>query len=268
MIKILKWIVGCMVMVSLTACGTVKETGKEDVIKETLATDQKKQPVDAVSLEEAEGKETAEKGTTEAEGFTRMVKVDDRLFTDTGEISSAKRCGNMDFHFDSSVEQGEPVSNFQTNFGTGYGGQYSIRENRIEILIDDKWHVFAYNENNLDGVSLKVTECTKYSLTMEISNNTDLQVEYGEDYLLEVFDEEIQTWTSVPYKDTEVAFHDIAYVMTKGEPAVLSVDWTSMYGELEEGRYRIVKEVNDSRETGDYTTYTLMDEFEISGSES
>lgn len=132
-------------------------------------------------------------------------------------------------------------------------------------MIDDEWHVFAYNENNLEGVSLKVTECTKYSLTMEISNNTDLQVEYGEEYLLEVFDEEIQTWTSVPYKDTEVAFHDIAYVMTKGKPAVLTVDWTLMYGELEEGRYRIVKEVNDSRETGDYITYTLTDEFEISG---
>ena len=32
----------------------------------------------------------------------------------------------------------------------------------------------------------------------------------------------------------------------------------------EKGKYRIVKEVSDFRETGDYTVYTLTDEFEIS----
>lgn len=258
----LKWVAGWMIMVFLTACGTVKK----DFTQETLPTEQDIPSSDVNTLEERE--EVAENVHTEAETFTRMVMLDDKLFADTGEISSMKRCGNMDFIFDTSVEQGEPVSNYQTNFGTGYGGQCGIRANRIEIYIDDAWHVFAYNENNLEGVSLKVTKYTVHSLTMEISNHTDLEVQYGDDYLLEVFDEETQTWLSVPYKDTEVAFHDIAHVVKKGEPDILSVDWTLMYGKLKEGKYRIVKEISDFRGTGDYTTYTLMAEFAISGEET
>ena len=103
---------------------------------------------------------------------------------------------------------------------------------------------------------------------MDISNDTDLKVQYGDAYLLEVFDEDLKTWISVPYISEDIAFHDIAYIVNKGETASQSVDWTSMYGNLDKGRYRIVKEVTDFREVGDYTIYTLTDEFEISGSES
>lgn len=157
-------------------------------------------------------------GEPEPTGFVRMAMVNDKLFVDTGEVSNALRCGNMDFNFDSSVEQGAPTENYQTNFGTGYGGQYSIRENRIEIYFDEEWHIFACNENSLEGVSIEVTENTNHSLTLEVRNDTDLSVQYGDYYTLEIFDEEISTWIPVPYKDSEIAFDDLAYMPEKNKP--------------------------------------------------
>ena len=138
-----------------------------------------------------------------------------------------------------------------------------MRENRIEIYFDNEWHIFAYNENNLDGVSMEITEHTNHSLTLEVSNNTDLTVQYGDYYTLEMFDEEIDTWVLVPYTDSEIAFHDLAYMPKKNEPVSWSVDWTQMYGELNAGTYRIVKTVDVLHETGGFTSYTLMAEFEI-----
>ncbi|MCI8507828.1 MAG: hypothetical protein HFJ06_04600 [Lachnospiraceae bacterium] len=257
--KVIKFIAGSMVMLLLTACGNVKK----DLVIEPVIT----QSENVTEESEPEKKISLKNNDEKSESLPRMVCVDDKLFVETSEISSMKRCGNMDFNFDTSVEQGEPAENFQTNFGTGYGGQYSIRENRIEIKIDHEWHVFAYNENNLEGVSLKVTENNSHSITLEISNDTDLEVQYGDAYLLEVFDKDLKTWVSVPYILESVAFHDIAYIVNKGETNSQSMDWTSIYGELEKGKYRIVKEVSDFRETGDYTVHTLTDEFEISGNE-
>lgn len=251
---------GCIFILLLAACENVKK----DQIVEPEIIQSENVTEEAEPEEETDVKQNDEK----RESLPRMVRLDDKLYVDTSETSSIKRCGNKDFSFHTSVEQGEPVENFQTNFGAGYEGQYSIRENRIEINIDHEWHIFAYNENNLEGVTLNVKTNDSHSITLYISNDTDLKVQYGDAYLLEVFDEDLKTWISVPYISEDIAFHDIAYIVNKGETASQSVDWTSMYGNLDKGKYRIVKEVTDFRETGDYTIYTLTDEFEISGSES
>lgn len=219
-------------------------------------------PADALSSVDTPA--SIDKPEPEDNEFVRMAMVNDKLFVDTGESSAlVKKCGNMDFNFDSSVEQGTPTENYQTNFGIGYGGQYGMRENRIEIYFDNEWHIFSYNENNLDGVSMEITEYTNHSLTLEVSNNTDLTVQYGDYYTLEMFDEEIDTWVLVPYADSEIGIHDLAYMPKKNEPVSWSVDWTQMYGELNAGTYRIVKTVDVLHETGGFTSYTLMAEFEI-----
>lgn len=199
----------------------------------------------------------------ETTGFVRMAMVNDKLFVDTGEVSNALRCGTMDFNFDSSVEQGTPTQNYQTNFGIGYGGQYGTRQNRIEIYFDEEWHIFAYNENSLEGVSMEVTENTNHSLSLEVRNDTDLTVQYGDYFTLEMFDDEINTWVPVPYTDSEIAFHDLAYMPEKNKPVPWSVDWSQMYGELAAGTYRIVKPVDEIHENGELTFYTYMTEFKI-----
>ncbi|MBQ4524010.1 MAG: hypothetical protein IJA10_13825 [Lachnospiraceae bacterium] len=204
-----------------------------------------------------------ESDAMDGEEFVRMVMLNDKLYVDTKETSSMLRCGNADFGFDSSVEKGKPTQNYQTNFGTGYAGQYSIRENRVEICIDDVWHVFAYQENDLEGVTMEVTENTKHTITMEIKNTTDSKLQYGDDYSLEKYEEDIDTWTGVPYLNSDIGFHDIAYPVEKGKNSTWSADWMNLYGELEEGKYRVVKEVQVWQESGEVSFHTLTAEFEI-----
>lgn len=204
-----------------------------------------------------------ESDVTPSEEFVRMVMLNDKLYVDTNETSSMLRCGNADFGFDSSVEKGNPTQNYQTNFGIGYAGQYSIRENRIEICIDNVWHVFAYQENDLEGVTINVEENTKHTITMKINNTTDSRLQYGDDYCIEKYEEDIDTWTGLSYLNSDIGFHDIAYPVEKGKNSTWSADWMNLYGELGEGKYRIVKEVQVWEESGEVSFHTLTTEFEI-----
>lgn len=71
--------------------------------------------------------------------YPPMIMVDNVLYHDSGEISTALRCGMMDGEITDTVD-GEPTENDQSNFGTGYGYQYGA--GTIEVRIDDEWHIF------------------------------------------------------------------------------------------------------------------------------
>ncbi len=224
--------------------------------------------------------EPAEETIGEPGGFVCMAKVDDKVFVDTGETSRMLRCGMMDFSFTSSVEEGEPKENNQTNFGIGYEGQYGMRENRIEISIDDVWHVFAYRENDLKNVTASVNNQTDQSAEWVITNDSEQTLYYGTYYILEMWDDEIDTWSYlsskrevdatedvVSYVDSSMcalpkAQEDIAYRVEPGKTCTQELDWEELYGRLESGIYRIVKEVQ-VEEDGSYEFHTMMAEFEL-----
>lgn len=72
-----------------------------------------------------------------------MVMVDGALYYDTGNESAIDgRCGVMDGEITSAVSASEiPAADDQSNFGTGYGYQYT-GEGQIEIYMNEKWMVF------------------------------------------------------------------------------------------------------------------------------
>lgn len=262
--KYVKMFLICGMLCSLYACGNPKTEQAPDGSAELSVSGEQEETdadTDKKEIDQTEKISEADEKNQE-ESFVRKVMLNDKIYVDTGETSHIGRCGVMDFKFDSSVEQGDPLENNQTNFGIGYGGQIGNRENRIEICIDEEWHVFAYHENDLPGVTMEVTESTDHSIKLEIKNETDLDIRYGEDYQLEKLDEEINTWITC-YPDSEMAFHDVAYSVEKGGTGVWTVDWTDDYGELEAGKYRIIKKMVDFRDTKDYTTYTLTTEFTV-----
>lgn len=77
-----------------------------------------------------------------------MVMVDGTLYLDTGFPSSMEgRCGVMDGEITSSVDGSEkPTADNQSNFGTGYGYQYSMEEGTIEVYMNENWRIFATEE--------------------------------------------------------------------------------------------------------------------------
>lgn len=249
----------CMAVLITSGCGATGDTiggETQSMLGTEMVFSEDTQANDDIPMESEISEEETE------QSHNRMVMVNDKLYVETGETSNSMlRCGIMDGQITSSVELGIPAENNQSNFGSGYGYQYGRRENQIEINIEDEWLIFAYNENNFDGVSMEVIQNTAKSATIQIQNITDLQVQYGDYYDLEVFDEETGEWNIVPYILDNYGFHDIAYTTQKDMPSEWKVDWTVFHGSLDPGKYRIVKDFMDFRGTGDYTKYTLTAEF-------
>jgi len=120
--------------------------------------------------------------------------------------------------------------------------------------------------NNLEGITMSVKEGTASStgLSLIFENNSESQCQciYGEYFVLEKkLDEK---WYEVPVTfEGDYGFEDIGYELNPGDSGEWTVDWKWLYGSLDAGEYRIVKDILDFRKTGDYDTYYLAAEFAI-----
>ncbi|MDE5414257.1 immunoglobulin-like domain-containing protein [Alkalihalobacterium chitinilyticum] len=128
-----------------------------------------------------------------------------------------------------------------------------------------EWEPTIYETvNNLDGVTMIVEDGTVSStgLTVIVENNSDKQCIYGEYFLLE---KKIEgRWYQVPVAlDGEYGFNDIGYDLDSSDVREWAVDWDWLYGSVDPGDYRIVKDILDFRKAGDYDKYYLTAEFTI-----
>jgi hypothetical protein len=118
--------------------------------------------------------------------------------------------------------------------------------------------------NNFNGVTLTLKKETlsDKGLTVIFQNKSDKLCTYGEHFWLEkkINDK----WYQVPVsiKDN-YAFTDIGYSVASGQESEWKVNWNWLYGSLDAGEYRIIKNALDFRKTGDYSTYFLTAEFTI-----
>lgn len=78
----------------------------------------------------------------ETEKIGRIIKVNGKLFYDTGEKSTELRCGMMDGEISTIHEDQIPTEDGQANFEGAEGYQYG-REYTIEVLINGEWVIFA-----------------------------------------------------------------------------------------------------------------------------
>jgi len=126
------------------------------------------------------------------------------------------------------------------------------------------WEPTAYeNVNNFDGVNMTVKEETVSlaGLTVVIENNSGSQCIYSEDFLLEKKIKE--KWYQVPVIIESYGFNGIGYELAPGVKGEWDVDWAWLYGSLDTGEYRIVKNILDFRSSGDFDEYSLAADFKI-----
>ena len=119
----------------------------------------------------------------------------------------------------------------------------------------------TYELNTLDGVTMQLEKYTSSGGDVEIRNETDKEITFGDWY--EIQAEVNGKWFPLPYIIENATFHQVAYNAPKDETVIHEVEWDVLYGELPKGRYRIIKDMLDFRGTGDYTKYYLVAEFEI-----
>ncbi|OLS03218.1 immunoglobulin-like domain-containing protein [Tissierella creatinophila] len=111
-------------------------------------------------------------------------------------------------------------------------------------------------------MSTKEHSVNPKGLTLLFLSKSYNEVIYGESFILEKKIDGI--WYEYPIViDGEYGFKDIGYELPPGEEREFKVDWQWLYGELEPGEYRIIKDISNLEDSGDYKTYYLAAEFEI-----
>lgn len=139
-----------------------------------------------------------------------------------------------------------------------------IKTDSGQALETTDWNPTTYEiVNNFDGVTMGVKTGTVSltGLTLSFTNSSDKQCIYGNYFLLEKKVNE--TWYQVPAIIDNYGFKDIGYGLAAGGNGEKKVDWSWLYGKLEPGDYRIVKDISDFRGTGDYKTYYLAADFSV-----
>ncbi|GFI45870.1 hypothetical protein IMSAGC019_01183 [Lachnospiraceae bacterium] len=114
-----------------------------------------------------------------------------------------------------------------------YGTLISIRNTDTDVL------------SPLDGVTMEVTECSDISVTVRIVNDTDKDIQCGEDFCLEVQDEETGEWRKLDEVIDNAAFNAIAYMVQKDSPYEAVIDFEWLYGKLEPGRCSIYADFSE-----------------------
>lgn len=118
--------------------------------------------------------------------------------------------------------------------------------------------------NDLDGVAmiLKENSASSTGLTVVFRNKSNKRCIFGEPFWLE---KKIDgKWYDVPVSFTDnYAFTMIGYDLPPGTDREWTTDWEWLYGSLDAGEYRIVKDISDFRGPGDEDVYYLTAEFTI-----
>lgn len=77
----------------------------------------------------------------------RMLRLDGKLYYDSGVVSTEARCGVMDGSLKRGVENGKiPKRDGEANFDCD-GYQWGMEPDTIEVLTDQEWVVFRRAED-------------------------------------------------------------------------------------------------------------------------
>ena len=102
--------------------------------------------------------------------------------------------------------------------------------------------------NELEGVSMTIKEgtLTRVSTTIIITDLSGEDNTYGSQYRIDKRGN--NKWTSLKTIDgkdwTEVAWTLIGYNVDKNNKLEMDINWENLYGKLENGEYRIVKDTS------------------------
>lgn len=112
-------------------------------------------------------------------------------------------------------------------------------------------------------VTVEVMGASNKSISIKITNNSDMQLFYGEPYFLEYF--ENGKWETVEERAEGNFFYMVAYGIMPGKSTVWSANLEQRYGALSDGRYRILKHVDFQNDMGEKCAeQQISAEFEVS----
>ncbi len=120
------------------------------------------------------------------------------------------------------------------------------------------------NESNVKitekSISLYIKEntLTKTGTTLIFKNDSDVDIQYGESYEIEI--KKDGEWHKI---NVELNFNLPAYILQSKTSKEIELKWESGYGKLASGDYRIIKSFDIEKENGTFETFYASAEFTI-----
>lgn len=198
-------------------------------------------------------------------GNFKMSQSESSALTDQKETASREESAEM-----GKADRADTIS--------GNADASDTQENESTVLNQDK------KENSQDSVSteentsastgilaqnvdIKVLAVTPTSLKVRLTNNGDDDISFGDDYEgIEVYDEATDTWMECK-KQYEIACHDILHLVKSGDKQNWFdwyVDLANVYGSLEAGHYRLLKNISIGNiDGGDQYVQSIQIEFDV-----
>lgn len=132
-----------------------------------------------------------------------------------------------------------------------------INQNFISNSKNDTVNQDDANTRSIDNVTISIKEgtLTKTSATVIIEDKNKEKYNYSSWFRIDK--KENQEWKEVKVIDEEYAFTDIAYLPDEDGKVQINTNWKNLYGELEKGEYRLVKEVYDNGNNYIYVEFTI-----------
>ena len=118
--------------------------------------------------------------------------------------------------------------------------------------------------DDYEGVTMAVVEGTAApgGVTVEVLNTTEAEICGGNEHDFGLQMEQDGRWYWLEPRGESVNTAE-AYVFSTDEPRQLSLTWSSGYGDLKPGRYRVAKWFFEYRGPGDTTDFLLTAEFAL-----
>lgn len=118
-----------------------------------------------------------------------------------------------------------------------------INENTLNYSSNNISEPIDTSNRTIDNVEMKIKEgtLTRISAIIEIVDKNEEPYDYGQGFRIEK--NENGEWKELEIKNGQFAFEDIAYIPDENGRIEMKTDWEGLYGELEAGEYRLVKEV-------------------------
>lgn len=99
---------------------------------------------------------------------------------------------------------------------------------------------------DIEGVSMKINEAslTNTKMTIIIEDINKDRYIYGEEFFIERL--ENGKWIRLTPINDDYGFNEIGYLVGEDNKLEMEQDWSNIYGVLNEGKYRLVKNVFDN----------------------
>ena len=138
----------------------------------------------------------------------------------------------------------------------GYDDGWKIKI--VGLTVYDKTNTYVDIEKNKEDkkedeisdvvMTIKEGTLSKEGVTVVLKNNIDKDYTYGPDFYVEKYDDgswkQVSTLTGDP-----LSWNAIAYPLKANDSVELTLNFKSTYGELSEGKYRVIKRISKDEDT-------------------